>query len=59
MDKKRRKELREEYEKKKGEQFVKELEKQPSVSWFEYVELLSEQVGYLDIQVSILFELFQ
>ena len=59
MDKKRRKELREEYEKKKGEEFVKELEKQPSVSWFEYVELLSEQVGYLDIQVSILFELFQ
>jgi len=42
MDKKRRKELREEYEKKKGEEFVKELEKQPSVSWFEYVELKSK-----------------
>ena len=48
MNKKRRKELRNIYEYIKGEQYVKEIQKEPSVSWLEYVELKSKQVGYLD-----------
>mgnify|MGYP000852330540 FL=1 len=42
MDKKRRRELREEYEKIQGERYVKQIQKEPSVSWFEYVELKSK-----------------
>jgi hypothetical protein len=41
ISKKRRKELRNIYEYIKGEQFVKEIQKEPSVSWFEYVEMKS------------------
>ena len=45
MNKQRRKkELRNIYEYIKGEQYVKQLQKEPSVSWFEYVELKSKKI---------------
>ena len=69
MNKKRRKELRNIYEYIKGEQYVKEIQKEPSISWFEYIELKSKQVGYLDtvseypniqtITTSLLINLFE
>lgn len=43
MNKKRRKELRNIYEYIKGGEYVKELKKQPIVSSFELVELLSKK----------------
>jgi len=42
ISKKRKKELRNIYEYIKGEQYVKEIQKEPSVSWLEYVELKSK-----------------
>jgi len=42
ISKKRRKELRNIYEYIKGEQYVKQIQKEPSVSWFEYVEMKSK-----------------
>ena len=40
MDKKRRRELREEYEKIQGERYVKQIQKEPAVSWGEWVEIM-------------------
>jgi len=42
LSKERKKELRRIYEEKIGKEYLEELEKQPSVSWFEYVELKSK-----------------
>ena len=40
LSKKKRKELRNIYEYIKGEEFVKEIKKQPSVSWGEWVDIM-------------------
>jgi len=45
LSKIRRKELRKEYEKTRGEKYVTELEKLPTMSWFEWVEL---KIRYLE-----------
>ena len=42
MDNQRRKEVRKEFEKIQGETYVKQIQKEPSVSWFDYVELKSK-----------------
>lgn len=42
LSKKRKKELREEYEKKLGREWVKWVENQPTYSPFEWVEYMSE-----------------
>ena len=42
MNKQRRKELRKEFEKIQGENYVKQIQKEHSISWFEYVELKSK-----------------
>jgi hypothetical protein len=42
LDKQRKKELRELYEKRKGEEFVEGLKKEPFVSITEYVDLKTE-----------------
>ncbi|MDC0249020.1 hypothetical protein OAK23_02615 [Flavobacteriaceae bacterium] len=43
MDKKRRRELREEYEKIQGERYVKQIQKEPSVSWSEWVDIMKSK----------------
>lgn len=40
ISKRRKKELRNIYEYIKGNEFVKEIEKQPSVSWGEWVDIM-------------------
>jgi hypothetical protein len=42
VNKHRRKELRKEFEKIQGERYLKQIQKEPSVSWFEYVEIKSK-----------------
>lgn len=43
ISKKKKKELRNIYEYIKGVEFVKELENEPPLSWFEWVELKSKK----------------
>jgi len=43
ISKRRKKELRNIYEYIKGSEFVKELEKQPSVSWSEWVDIMKSK----------------